>query len=130
MGRKVTVFATFWGLNVLKKTRKPARLQKTLLQKILGLMLPRGAQKVNLSRMHMLGMGTQMIKGIMKKHQIDELEVMIAKAMENGVRIVACQMSMELMGIKQEELLDGVESGGVASFLEAGEQSDTSLFIS
>jgi NADPH-dependent 2,4-dienoyl-CoA reductase/sulfur reductase-like enzyme/peroxiredoxin family protein/rhodanese-related sulfurtransferase/TusA-related sulfurtransferase len=129
MGRKVTIFATFWGLSVLKKDSSPLNLKKTLIQKMFGFMLPRGAKKLALSQMNMAGIGSAMIKGIMKNNNVDSLPVMIDTAIKAGVNIVACQMSMDLMGVKREELLDGVQIGGVASFLEAAESADTSLFI-
>ncbi len=129
MGRNVTLFATFWGLNVLKKDKKPRGLKKKFIEKMFGRMLPRGSKKLILSQMHMHGMGTSMIKGIMKKKNVDSLPIMIDAAIKAGVNIVACQMSMDLMGVKKEELLDGVQIGGVAAFLEAAEHSDTSLFV-
>lgn len=128
MGRKVTLFFTFWGLNILRKsTHVPVK--KTLVEKMFGFMMPRGAKKLGLSRMNMAGMGTLMIKNIMKQKNVQSLEELIAAAMASGVRVLACQMSMDLMGIKQEELLDGVELAGVATFLGSAELSDTNLFI-
>ena len=128
MGRKVTIFFTFWGLNILRKPKK-VRVRKTLIEKMFGFMMPRGTKKLGLSRMDMGGMGPKMIRAIMKQKGIRSLEELIQDAIEHGVRIVACQMSMDIMGIHQEELLDGVELGGVATFLGAGETSDMSLFI-
>lgn len=130
MGRKVTVFATFWGLNALKKDKKPNNLKKTFIQNMFGMMMPRGAEKLPLSQMNMMGLGPSMIKGIMKKYNVDMLDDMIKKALESGIRVVACQMSMELMGIQKDELIDEVELGGVVAFLESSEKSDTNLFIS
>ena len=92
-------------------------------------MMPRGTKKLGLSRMNMGGAGAKMIRGIMKQKGVSSLEELIQNAIEHGVRIVACQMSMDIMGIKQEELIDGVELGGVATFLGSAELSDTSLFI-
>ena len=94
-----------------------------------GFMLPRGAGKLKLSKMNMGGMGTAMMKGIMKDKNIDSLETMMKKAMENGVKIIACSMSMDVMGIRPEELIDGVEIGGVGTYLGAAEESDVNLFI-
>jgi len=94
-----------------------------------GLMMPRGSQKLKLSKMHMAGMGTQMMKMVMKQKSIQSLEEMMQAAMSSGVRIVACQMSMDMMGIKQEELIPGVEIGGVATYLGSAESADTNLFI-
>lgn len=128
MGRKVTLFFTFWGLNILRKsTHVPVK--KNLIEKMFGFMMPRGAGKLGLSRMNMGGMGAKMIKGIMKQKNVQSLEELIQAAMASGVRVLACQMSMDLMGIKEEELLDGVELAGVATFLGSAELSDTNLFI-
>lgn len=128
MGRKVTMFFTFWGLNIL---RKPGRVKvaKTFIEKMFGAMLPRGTTKLGLSRMNMGGAGAKMIRGIMKQKGISSLEELIDSAKAHGVRIVACQMSMDIMGIHREELIDGVELGGVATFIGSGETSDMSLFI-
>lgn len=128
MGRDVTIFFTFWGLNILRKAKK-VQVKKTLVEKMFGFMMPRGTQKLGLSRMNMGGAGAKMIRWIMKKKNIRSLEQLIEDAKAHGVRIIACQMSMDIMGIHQEELIDGVELGGVATFLGAGEQSDMSLFI-
>ncbi len=84
---------------------------------------------MKLSKMNMLGMGSAMMKGIMKKKNVSSLDELIAQALKNGVKLVACTMSMDVMGIKREELIDGIEYAGVASFLGAAETSDTTLFI-
>jgi peroxiredoxin family protein/rhodanese-related sulfurtransferase len=128
MGRKVTMFFTFWGLNILRKPEK-VKVKKTFIEKMFGIMMPRGTKKLGLSRMNMGGAGAKMIRGIMNKKGISSLEELIDSAISHGVRIVACQMSMEIMGIHQEELIDGVELGGVATFIGSGEKSDMSLFI-
>ncbi len=128
MGRKVTLFFTFWGLNILRKsTHVPVK--KNLIEKMFGMMMPRGAKKLGLSNMNMGGMGALMIKNIMKQKNVQSLEELIQAAMASGVRVLACQMSMDLMGIKEEELLEGVELAGVATFLGSAELSDTNLFI-
>lgn len=128
MGRKVTIFFTFWGLNILRRPNK-VKIQKTLIEKIFGFMMPRGTKKLGLSRMNMGGAGAKMIRAVMKSKGVSSLEELIQSAIAHGVRLVACQMSMEIMGIKKEELIDGVELGGVATFLGSGEQSNMSLFI-
>ena len=128
MGRPVTMFFTFWGLNALRRSEN-VRVKKNLIEKMFGWMLPRGAGKLKLSKMNMGGMGTAMMKGIMKDKNIDSLETMMKKAMENGVKIIACSMSMDVMGIRPEELIDGVEIGGVGTYLGAAEDSDVNLFI-
>lgn len=128
MGREVTIFFTFWGLNILRRTNK-IKTKKTLIEKMFGIMMPRGTTKLGLSRMNMGGIGAKMIREVMKSKGVSSLEELIQSAVAHGVRLVACQMSMEIMGIKQEELIDGVELGGVATFLGSGEQSNMSLFI-
>ncbi|MBQ8164557.1 MAG: DsrE/DsrF/DrsH-like family protein [Clostridia bacterium] len=128
MGREVTIFFTFWGLNILRKPKK-VKIKKSFIEKMFGIMMPRGTKKLGLSRMNMGGAGAKMIRAVMKSKGVSSLEELIQNAIGHGVRLVACQMSMEIMGIKKEELIDGVELGGVATFLGSGEQSDMSLFI-
>jgi NADPH-dependent 2,4-dienoyl-CoA reductase/sulfur reductase-like enzyme/peroxiredoxin family protein/rhodanese-related sulfurtransferase/TusA-related sulfurtransferase len=128
MGRKVTLFFTFWGLNILRQPRK-VNVDKNFIEKMFGKMMPRGSQKLKLSRMNMAGMGTKMIRSIMKSKNVSSLEELLQSAMDQGIRLVACQMSMDLMGIRAEELIKGVEIGGVATFLGSAEDSDTNLFI-
>ncbi len=128
MGRKVTMFFTFWGLNILRRPEKIS-VRKTFIEKMFGSMMPRGTKKLGLSRMNMGGAGAKMIRGIMKKKGISSLEELIDSAKDHGVRLVACQMSMDIMGICKEELIDGIELGGVSTFLGSGEESDMSLFI-
>lgn len=128
MGRKVSMFFTFWGLNILRKAQN-ARVKKNLIEKMFGFMMPRGSKKLGLSKMNMAGMGPMMIRGIMKHKNIDSLEELISAAQKNGVNIVACTMSMDVMGIKKEELLDNISYGGVAAMLGNAEESDMSLFI-
>lgn len=128
MGRPVTMFFTFWGLNVLRRPEKQA-VEKSMMENMFGTMMPRGTGKLKLSKMNMGGMGTAMMKKIMKDKNVDSLEELIQKAMEAGVRIVACTMSMDVMGIKAEELIDGVELGGVGAYLGDAEESNVNLFI-
>ena len=128
MGRKVTMFFTFWGLNILRRPEK-VRTGKNLIETMFGIMMPRGTKQLGLSRMNMGGAGAKMIRRIMKEKEISSLEELIDSAKAHGVRMVACQMSMDIMGIRREELIDGVELGGVSTFLGSGEQSDMSLFI-
>lgn len=128
MGKKVTLFFTFWGLNILRKPEKIS-VKKDLMAKMFSGMMPRGTKKLGLSKMNMFGMGPKMIRMVMKKHNVDSIESMLQMALDNGVRMVACNMSMDLMGITAEELIDGVEFGGVASMLGAAEDSNMSLFI-
>lgn len=128
MGRKVTMFFTFWGLNILRRPEKVS-VTKSLKERMFGLMIPRGTKNLGLSRMNLGGMGAKMIRGIMKEKGVSSLEELIDSARAHGVRLVACQMSMDILGIHKEELIDGVELGGVSTFLGSGEQSDMSLFI-
>jgi NADPH-dependent 2,4-dienoyl-CoA reductase/sulfur reductase-like enzyme/peroxiredoxin family protein/rhodanese-related sulfurtransferase/TusA-related sulfurtransferase len=128
VGKKVTIFFTFWGLNVIKKVHKPA-VQKDLLGRMFGMMLPSSLHKLKLSKLHMGGMGTAMMKGRIKGLKIDSLQEMLDAAQKAGVRMVACNMSMDVMGVKVEELIDGVESGGVATMLEAADTSRGTFFI-
>ncbi|NLO35302.1 MAG: FAD-dependent oxidoreductase [Clostridiaceae bacterium] len=128
MGRKVTIFFTFWGLNVLRRSHRVA-VRKTAIEKMFGWMMPRGSRKLGLSRMNMAGLGSQMIRQVMKHKNVASLEELIETGLANGIRMVACQMSMDVMGIKPEELMPGVEIGGVATMLGAAERSDTNLFV-
>jgi peroxiredoxin family protein len=121
----VTMFFAFWGLNVL---RKPASSKgKDLLSKMFGFMMPRGPSQLKLSRMNMMGMGSAMMKYVMKKKKVQSLPELIANAKEQGVRFIACGMSMDVMGIRKDELIDGVEVGGVVTFLDASERSNATL---
>lgn len=128
MGRPVTMFFTFWGLNVLRKPEK-VRVKKDLIGRMFGLMMPRGTKHLGLSRMNMGGAGAKMIRAVMKKNGISSVEELMQQAIDHGVRLVACQMSMDIMGIKKEELIDGVELGGVATMLGSAEKSDLTYFI-
>ncbi|HNX14080.1 MAG TPA: FAD-dependent oxidoreductase [Oscillospiraceae bacterium] len=128
MGRPVTMFFTFWGLTVLRKPKRQ-KVKKTFMESMFGAMLPRGSKKLKLSRMNMGGMGTKMMKKIMGDKNVDSLEDLIKKAMKAGVKIVACTMSMDVMGIKEEELIEGVELGGVGAYLGDAEESNVNLFI-
>jgi NADPH-dependent 2,4-dienoyl-CoA reductase/sulfur reductase-like enzyme/peroxiredoxin family protein/rhodanese-related sulfurtransferase/TusA-related sulfurtransferase len=128
MGRKVTLFFTFWGLNILRRPEK-VKVKKSLIEAMFGRMMPRGTGKLGLSRMNMAGMGGKMIRMVMKAKHVSTLEELIETGMSQGIRFVACQMSMDVMGIKPEELLPGVEIGGVATYLGSAESADTNLFI-
>lgn len=128
MGSNVTLFFTFWGLNILRKDEE-SQVDKSTMDKMFGTMMPNGSKKLPLSNMNMLGFGPKMIRKVIQDKNVDLLETMIAQARKNGVRLVVCQMSMDLMGIKREELIDGVEIGGVATFLNAADNSNINLFI-
>ncbi len=129
MGGKATLFFTFWGLNVLRKDTAPVIPEKTLMDKLFGWMLPRGAHKLPLSQMHMAGMGTAMMKDRMKSKELPNLPGLMDAAKQAGIRLVACTMSMDAMGIREEELIEGVELGGVAEYLGASSETGTNLFI-
>lgn len=127
-GKKVAIFFTFWGLNALRKdVHEP--VNKNMIEKMFGVMMPKGAKKLPLSSMNMGGMGKAMIEGIMKEKNVDQLDVMMKNAQDLGVKFIACTMSMDLMGIKQEELLDGIEYGGVGTYISHNENVGTTLFI-
>lgn len=128
LGRPVTMFFTFWGLNALRKSEK-MNVKKPVIDRMFGTMMPRGTTKLALSKMNMGGMGTRMMKKVMKDKNVDSLEVLMKHAMANGVKLIACTMSMDIMGITKEELIDGVEYAGVAAYLGDAEESNVNLFI-
>lgn len=128
MGKEVTLFFTFWGLNILKRSDAPSA-EKDMMAKMFSMMMPKGANDLPLSKMNMGGMGAKMIKTVMANKNVDSLETLMKNAMEAGVKLVACGMSMDIMGIKKEELIDGVEIGGVAAYLGDAEDSGLNLFI-
>lgn len=127
-GKKVTIFFTFWGLNSIKKETKPA-VKKDIFGKMFGMMLPSSSRKLKLSKMNMGGIGSKMMRHIMKKKNVDSLEMLRAQAIENGVEFIACQMSMDVMGVSREELLDEVTIGGVATYMDRADQANVNLFI-
>ena len=127
-GKKVSMFFTFWGLNVIKKREKPS-VAKDIFGKMVGMMLPSHSGKLKLSKLNMGGAGSWMMRLIMKNKKISSLEELMQQAVDNGVEMIACTMSMDVMGVKEEELLDNVVYGGVASYLERAEESNVNLFI-
>lgn len=127
MGKKVTLFFTFWGLNVIKRLDKPA-LKKDFFGKMFGMLMPKSSRRLALSKFNMAGIGRSMMRKRMASKQVDALENMIQTAMENGVEFVACQMSMDVMGVSASELMDGVQIGGVATYLEKTE-GNLNLFV-
>jgi len=127
-GQKTTIFFTFWGLNVLKKQIKP-HVQKDIFGRMFDKMLPSDSRKLHLSKMSMLGIGDRMMRHLMKRKGIDSLESLRQQALDNGVEFIACQMSMDVMGIQREELLDEVSVGGVATYMERAEQANVNLFV-
>ncbi len=128
MGNNVTMFFTFWGLNVLRRP-EPVSVSKDFMATMFSKMMPRGSKKLGLSKMHMAGMGPKMIRKVMADKNISSLEGLIKTGMDSGIRVVACQMSLDVMGLTKEELIDGVEIGGVATYLDAADDSNVNLFV-
>lgn len=127
-GKEVTMFFTFWGLSVIKR-REKVRARKDFIGRIFGMMLPGNSTRLSLSKMNFGGSGAAMMKSRMEAKKIAQLETMIEDARKAGVRMTACQMSMDIMGVAGEELMDGVEIGGVASYLDASDSANLNLFI-
>ena len=126
-GKDVTMFFTFWGLNILRKSN--VSVKKGFIDKMFGFMMPKGAEKLTLSKMNMGGMGSAMMKWVMKNKNISTLSELIQQAQDSGVKFIACNMSMDVMGIKEEELIDGVEIGGVAKYISESNNANSNLFI-
>ncbi|MDL2306266.1 FAD-dependent oxidoreductase [Bacteroides sp. OttesenSCG-928-D19] len=127
-GGKVSIFFTFWGLNVIKKVKK-GKVKKDFFGKMFGIMLASSSLKLKLSKMNMFGIGSKMMRHIMKQKGVDSLESLRQQALDQGVEFIACQMSMDVMGVKKEELLDNVTIGGVASYMERADNANVNLFI-
>ncbi|WP_121614298.1 DsrE/DsrF/DrsH-like family protein [Mesobacillus foraminis] len=125
---EVTIFHTFWGLNALRKDEDIA-VKKGFIEKMFANLMPRGADKMGLSKMHFAGFGPKMIKDVMKKHNAMSLPQLIEMAQEQDVKLVACTMTMDLLGLQQEELLDNIEYAGVAAYLADAEVGNVNLFI-
>ena len=130
MYEEVVMFFTFWATAALRDPNKNPK-GKDFMSKMFGAMLPKGAGKVVLSKMNMGGMGTNMLKGLMQKKNVMSLDKLIKQAGDSGVKIYVCQMSMDLMGFTQEELIDypDMKPAGVAKFLQEAGSSKASLFI-
>lgn len=130
MGDDVTMFFTFWGLNTLRKPEKvQVKTKKSFLQAMFGKMMPRGADKLGISKMNFGGMGAPMMKMVMKQQNVTSLPDLIQTAREQGIRMIACTMSMDVMGIREEELMDGLEYAGVATYLGEADEANVNLFI-
>ena len=127
-GKRVTIFFTFWGLNAIKRVDKP-RVKKDIWGRMFGWMLPSHSQQLSLSKFNMFGLGRIMMRHLMKLRGVDSLESLRQQALDNGVEFIACQMSMDVMGIKREELIDEVSVGGVATYMERAEKAGVNLFI-
>lgn len=128
MGDEVTMFFTFWGLNALRKPEK-IKAKKSFLQGMFGKMMPRGADKLGISKMNFGGMGAAMMKIVMKQQNVTTLPELIRTAKEQDIKMIACAMSMDVMGIKEEELIDGLEFAGVATYLAEADEANVNLFI-
>jgi len=129
MGDDVTMFFTFWGLNIIRKSEKVKVGGKSFLQGMFGKMMPRGTGKLGLSKMNFAGMGVPMMKKVMKAAGAMSLEELLAAAQEQGVKFVACTMTMDMLGFKKEELLDGVEFAGVTAYLAEADEANVNLFV-
>jgi len=127
MGMEVSMFFTFWGLSVLKKERRLAG--KNVLEKAFSVMTPAGIGGLGVSKMNFAGAGALMLRKMMKDKDVASVEELFAMAREMGVRIVACTMSMDVMGVKESELIDNLEFGGVATYLGDASDSKVTLFI-
>lgn len=125
---EVTIFATFWGLNAFRKEEQ-VPVKKGFLEKMFGKMMPRGAEKMGLSKMHFAGIGPKLIKRVIKKHNAMPLGDLVSMAQELDVNLVACTMTMDLLGLQEEELIDGIEYAGVAAYLADAENGNVNLFI-
>ncbi|MGB9812198.1 MAG: DsrE/DsrF/DrsH-like family protein [Thermovenabulum sp.] len=128
MGDEVTMFFTFWGLNILRKP-EGVKVKKSFLENMFGKMMPRGAERLGLSKMNFGGLGAKMMKYIMKKKNVNTLGELIENAKALGVRLIACTMSMDVMGIRKEELIDGIDFAGVATYLAEADEANLNLFI-
>ncbi|MFZ5950382.1 MAG: DsrE/DsrF/DrsH-like family protein, partial [Candidatus Rifleibacteriota bacterium] len=127
-GYETTLFFTFWGLSLLRKeSEKP--VEKNLVEKMFGMMLPKGVDGLKLSKMHLGGMGTMMMHKVMNDKHVTSLKDLLKSAVDNKVKLVACSMSMDVMGIKESELIEGVEIGGVAMYIDELSKSTSGLFI-
>ncbi|MGE4094963.1 MAG: DsrE/DsrF/DrsH-like family protein [Candidatus Binatia bacterium] len=127
MGQQVSMFFTFWGLAALKK--QTVLSGKNLSEKMLALMLPTSSDKSGLSKLNMLGMGPMLLKKMMHDHHVESVPSLVALARELGVRLIACQMAMGVMGITKEELIEDIDYGGVATYLADATDSRLTLFI-
>ena len=129
MGNSVSIFFTFWGLNVLRKSNYKTRSKKGIIEKCFGIMMPKGVGKLKLSNMNFFGLGRKMINKVMKTKNIESLESLLEQYIENGGKITACTMSMDVMGIKKDELIENIEYGGVATYMENANKANHNLFI-
>jgi len=129
MGNEVTLFFTFWGLSAIRKEQAVATPGKSLLDRMFGWMLPRGLSRLTLSKLNMGGMGTAMMKHVMKQKHVDSPQQLLTQARAKGAKLVACSMSLDVMGLRPEELLDGVEIAGAATFLSEADESNVTMLM-
>ena len=127
-GKEVTLFFTFWGLNILRKDNVSVK-KENVVDKMFGMLMPKGADKLTLSKMNMGGLGSMMMRRVMKNKNVSSLKELIEDAQKSGIKFIACQMSMDVMGLSKEELIDGIEIGGVASYIDASSNANSNLFI-
>lgn len=127
MGLETSMFFTFWGLNAVKKQKVFAG--KNMLEQGFTAMLPGGLGQMGLSQMNFFGAGAQIIRKLMRDHGVMSVEELFDLARELGVRMVVCDMSRELLGVRDDELVDGLEHGGVATFLGDASRAKVTLFI-
>jgi len=130
MYEKVVMFFTFWGIPAMRDIKKHVK-KADAMASMFDKMLPKGSTKLKLSQMHMAGLGTHMMKGLMKKKGVMSLKDLMKAAADYGVEIVICEMSMDLMGFRVEEMIDypNIKLGGVAKFLQKAGDSKVTLFI-
>jgi peroxiredoxin family protein len=129
MGDDVTIFCTFWGLNILRKTGRVAAGKKSFLQNAFGRMMPKGTKHLGLSKMSFAGAGAPMMRKATKDAGGMSLEQLFDSAIEQGIKFIACTLSMDILGFKKEELIDGVEYAGVAAYLGEADEANVNLFI-
>ena len=129
MGMKVSMFFTFWGLNVIKKNEGSIK-SKGLMRRMLNAMNRGGPKRLPLSKFHMMGVGTRMMKGLMKDVNFPQLEELMAMANGMGVKYIACTTSMGMMGIEKDAFIPEVDSfAGVATYLAQAREGQVNLFI-
>jgi tRNA 2-thiouridine synthesizing protein A len=129
MGKPVSLFFTFWGLNVLRRSNPP-HVDKSVMDRMFAAMLPSGIAHLDaISKLNNAGLGVKLLRKVMRDKRVEDPANLLANLVEGGAQLIACQMSMDVMGIRHEELIDGVEIGGVAAFLGEAQESGTTLFI-
>ncbi|SMP18397.1 Peroxiredoxin family protein [Laceyella tengchongensis] len=128
MGNQVSMFFTFWGLNIMRKDQV-VNVKKSWMDKTFGWLLPRGPEKLGLSKLHFAGLGPMMMRRVMQKKNVATLNELIQITLELDIKLIACTMSMEVLGIQKEELIDGMEFAGVATYISEANDGNINLFI-